>query len=63
MSRQEYLKLLEKELHNINKIIDQKILSGQDYFHEARDHRILVRKLRQNSQKSFFTKLFPSLVH
>ena len=57
------MKLLEKELHNINKIIDQKILHGEDYFNEARDHRILVRKVRQHAHKSFFTKLFPSLVH
>ena len=63
MTRHEYLKLLEKELHTINKLIDQKILHGEDYFHEARDHRILVRKVRQHTQKSFFTKFFPSLVH
>ena len=63
MSRQEYLKLLEKELHNINKVIDEKIISGQDYLREARDHKILVRKLRQNTQHGFFTKFFPSLVH
>ena len=63
MTRHEYLKLLEKELHNINKLIDQKILSGEDYFREARDHRILMRKVRQHTQKSFFTRLFPTLVH
>ena len=41
MSREQYIKLIEKELHNVNKKIDMKILEGADYRKEARDHKIL----------------------
>ncbi len=61
MSRQEYLKLLEKELHRVNKVIDYKILHGEEYRREARDHKLLLRKVRQNNHRSLFTKLFPTL--
>ncbi len=62
MSRQEYLKLLEKELHRVNKIIDYKILHGEEYKNEARDHKLLLRKVRQNyPSRGFFSKLFPTL--
>ena len=61
MSRQEYLKLLEKELQRVNKIIDYKILHGEEYKNEARDHKLLVRKVRQNYSRGFMSKLFPTL--
>ena len=61
MSRQEYLKLLEKELQRVNKIIDYKILHGLEYRNEARDHKMLLRKVRQNNHRSFLNKMFPTL--
>jgi hypothetical protein len=63
MSQHEYLKLLEKEIQRINKIIDHKIIHGEEYFKEARDHKILLRKIRQHTQKNFFNRMFPTLVH
>lgn len=63
MSRQEYLKLLEKEIQLINKRIDHKILQGEDYAREARDHRILLRKIRQHTHRSFLSKFFPSFAY
>ena len=57
------MKIIEKELQRINKIIDYKIIHGEEYHREARDHKLLLRKIRQNSQQSFFQKLFPTLAH
>ena len=41
MSREQYLKIVEREIHNINKKIDIKILQGMDYSREAREHKQL----------------------
>ena len=57
------MKIIEKELQRINKIIDYKIIHGEEYHREARDHKLLLRKIRQNTQHSFFQKLFPTLAH
>ena len=61
MTRTQYLKLIEKELHEINKRIDYKIMNGEEYSREARDHKLLLRKIRQNTQRSLFSKFFPSV--
>lgn len=61
MKHNEYMRIIEKELQRINKIIDYKIIHGEEYVREARDHRLLLRKLRQHQHQSFFQKLFPSL--
>ena len=63
MKQNEYMKVIEKELQRINKIIDYKIIHGEEYHREARDHKLLLRKIRQNSQQSFFQRLFPTLAH
>ena len=61
MKQQEYLKILEKEIQKINKVIDQKIINGEQYFREARDHKLLIRKVRQNTRTPFMNKFFPSI--
>ena len=62
MSRTQYLKLIEKEIQNINKKIDMKILAGEEYKREAREHKILLRKVRQHSpRKSIFSRFFLAL--
>ncbi len=58
MTREQYVKIIEKELHQINKKIDLKILRGQEYSREARDHKLLLKKIRQNTRRSLFGKLF-----
>ena len=61
MSQTQYLKMLEREINKINKKIDLKILQGQEYRKEARDHKLLLRKVRYNARKSFmdrFVNLF-----
>ncbi len=62
MSQAQYVKMLEREIQRINKIIDFKIIHGVDYSKEARDHKLLLRKVRLNSRrKNLMTKLFPFL--
>ncbi|MFA5791988.1 MAG: hypothetical protein WC884_03035 [Candidatus Paceibacterota bacterium] len=58
MSQTQYLKMLEKEIQKINKKIDFKILQGEAYFKEARDHKLLLQKVRYHTRRSFFSRLF-----
>ncbi len=60
MSQKQYIKMLEKEIQKINNKIDMKILQGEDYFKEARDHKLLLKKIRYHARKNFFGKFFPS---
>jgi hypothetical protein len=53
MSQTQYFKMLEREIQKINKRIDLKILQGETYFKEARDHRLLLRKVRYHSRQSW----------
>lgn len=57
MSQSQYLKMLEREIQKINKKIDWKILQGLDYRKEARDHKLLLKKVRYNTKTSFTNKL------
>jgi len=61
MNREQYLKIIERELHNINKKIDIKILQGIDYTKEAREHRQLLHKIRQHSRRGFLGNFLNSL--
>lgn len=64
MSQSQYLKMLEKELQKLNKIIDRKIIRGEDYLKEARDHRLILKKIHYHTKRgllsrinSFFSKI------
>ena len=57
MSQTQYLKMLEREIQEINKKIDLKILQGEAYFKEARDHKLLLKKVRYNARKSFMQRI------
>lgn len=59
MKHQEYLKLIEKELQRINKVIDYKIVHGLEYSKEAHDHKLLLKKIRQNTPSTFMSRLLP----
>jgi len=61
MTREQYLKIIERELHNLNKKIDVKILQGIDYAKEAREHKQLLHKVRQHSRRGFLGKFLNSL--
>ncbi len=68
MNRFEYLNQLEKKIRILNRVIDYKILHGQKYNKEARDHRLLVEKIwehkvySQNApvKSNFFNRFFSS---
>ncbi|MFA6514850.1 MAG: hypothetical protein WCT42_01125 [Candidatus Paceibacterota bacterium] len=61
MSREQYLKIIEREIHNINKKIDDKIIKGIDYSKEAREHKQLLHKIRQHKRKGFWGHFLNSL--
>lgn len=61
MSQSQYLKMLEKEIQKINRKIDLKILEGEKYAKEAREHKLLLRKVRYHTRRSFFSRVFPSV--
>jgi len=53
MSQSQYLKMLEREIQKINKKIDLKILQGEKYLKEARDHKLLLKKVRYHTRQNF----------
>lgn len=57
--------MLEKEIKKVNRAIDEKILRGEEYRKEARDHRLMLRRLRfmqkQNPFKKAAWKFFPTI--
>jgi hypothetical protein len=61
MSQKQYLKMLEREIQKINQEIDFKILRGENYRKEARDHKLLLKKVRYHTRTSFFQRFFPRL--
>ena len=61
MSRTQYLKLIEVEIQRLNKRIDFKIIQGLNYTKEAREHKLLIRKYRQNKGGGIFRKMLPFL--
>lgn len=58
MSQKQYFKIIEKEISRINRVIDLKILHGEDYRKEARDHKLLLKKIRYQNRKNFFRRFF-----
>ncbi len=49
--------MLEKEIHKINKVIDAKIMKGQDYRREARDHKLMVRRMNYHTRRTFTQRM------
>lgn len=60
MSQKQYLKTIEREIQRINRIIDLKILRGEEYKKEARDHKLLLKKIRFQNRQTFFKRIFSS---
>lgn len=58
MSKKQYLKALNKEIQNLNGIIDCKIVAHADYKREARRHKALLKQLRKEERmKSILSPL------
>jgi predicted NAD/FAD-binding protein len=51
MSKQQYIKALNKEIQKLNGIIDHKILHHYDYKREARRHKELLRQIRREERR------------
>ena len=49
--------MLEREIQKINKKIDLKIIKGQVYAKEARDHKLLLQKVRYHTRRSFVQRM------
>ena len=60
MSQKQYLKTIEKEIQRINRIIDLKIVRGEEYTREAHDHKLLLKKVRYHNRQGFLKRLFSS---
>jgi len=61
MKRDQYLKIIEREIHSINKIIDAKIINDMDYSREALIHKQLLHKIRQHRRHGFWGNFLNSL--
>jgi hypothetical protein len=61
MNKEQYLKIIGREIQSINKQIDAKIIKGLDYSKEARVHKQLLHKIRQHSRKGFWGNFLNSL--
>ena len=61
MRREQYLKIIEREINNINKKIDMKIMKGIDYKKEALEHKQLLHKIRQHSRRGFWGNFYNQL--
>ena len=51
MSKQQYLRALNKEIQKLNGLIDDKIVHGYDYKREARRHKVLLQQLRKEERR------------
>jgi hypothetical protein len=63
MSQSQYLKMLEREIHKINKKIDLKILEGEKYAKEAREHRLLLKKVRYHTRQKLGQRIIDLFFH
>lgn len=62
MTREQYIKILQRELSKLNREIDLRIISGEVYSKEAKEHKIILNKIRQHRRKTFINKLFASFM-
>jgi hypothetical protein len=49
--------MLEREIQKLNKKIDSKIMKGEVYFKEARDHKLLLKKVRYHTRKGLLQRI------
>ncbi len=60
MSKKQYIKLLNKEIQNLNGVIDQKIFQDYNYRKEAVRHKKLLSEIRKQEVRSSFGILLRS---
>lgn len=59
MTRSQYVSRLEKQLKQLNEVIDFKIMHGMRYSIESRKHRMILQKIREQRRSQIFGRLFP----
>ena len=57
MSQSQYLKMLEREIQRVNRKIDLKILEGRNYMKEAREHKLLLKKVRYHTRRGLVNRV------
>lgn len=62
MTREQYIKILQRELNKLNKEIDLRIISGEVYSKEAKEHKLILKKIRQHNRNTFINKIFASFL-
>jgi hypothetical protein len=62
MSQRQYIKMLQSQLQLLNQRIDRRIMTGQSYRALARQHRVLVAKIRSYRNPGFFDRV-ASMLH
>lgn len=60
MSKEQYKKIIEREIYKLNQRIDFKIIKGERYADESKKHKLLLQKMRKYDRKGFFSRLFSS---
>lgn len=58
MSKQKIVSTIQKELERVNETIDMKILKGQPYRREARQHKVLLSQLKHARGSFTFFSFF-----
>jgi len=48
--------MLEREIQKLNKKIDLKIIKGEAYYKEARDHKLLLKKVRYHTRRGLMQR-------
>lgn len=63
MNKREHIQTLKREIAQVNRIIDEKVLKEQSYFIESKRHTFLVKQLRKYEQQEqgIFTRFIPVL--
>ncbi len=59
MSQTQYIKTIENKIKRLNERIDLKIINGQSYGADSREHKALLRKIAARKQSvGLFGRLF-----
>ena len=58
MSQKQYIQSLYDQLQRLNDKIDRKIMMGRAYKLEARQHRMIISKIRKHKNPGFFDRMF-----
>lgn len=58
MTPKQYTRNIEREIKQLNRLIDFKILNGLHYREDSRKHKTLLQKLRHQHRRGLFSGIF-----